>query len=146
MASVRGNDPVEAAEHLDEDVGQIAISVEQYYKEQPRGDAEFPRGLDGALRAMFEETAAPAEGAAPDARRPASALIRKCEKELLANVFRWTGHFPERTRGLVRHLAERADQLGLVCEASHERAATIAVTTLVTALAMNWIHGGTYGP
>ena len=68
------------------------------------------------------------------------------EREMLANVFLWTGHFPERTRGLVRHLEERADQLGLVCAEDRERAATIAVTTLVTALAMNWIHGGTYGP
>jgi len=146
MASVRGNDPVEAAEHLDEDVGQIAISVEQYYKEQPRGDAEFPRGLDGALRAMFEETAAPAEGAAPDARRPASALIRKCEKELLANVFRWTGHFPERTRALLRYLAERADQLQQGYAANREPSAIVALTTLVTGLAMNHVQRGSYLP
>ena len=29
----------------------------------------------------------------------------------MANVYRWTGHFPERTRVLLRHLAERAAQL-----------------------------------
>ena len=29
----------------------------------------------------------------------------------MADVFRWTGHFPERTRSLLRHLAERADAL-----------------------------------
>ena len=29
----------------------------------------------------------------------------------MANVFRWTGHFPERTRLLLRYLAERAAQL-----------------------------------
>ena len=42
---------------------------------------------------------------------PASALIRRLEPELMANVFRWTGHFPERTRVLLRYLAERAAQL-----------------------------------
>ena len=30
----------------------------------------------------------------------------------MANVFRWTGHFPERTRVLLRHLAERAVTCG----------------------------------
>ena len=39
---------------------------------------------------------------------PAAALIRRLEPELMANVFRWTGHFPERTRVLLRYLAERA--------------------------------------
>ena len=42
---------------------------------------------------------------------PAAALIRRLEPELMANVFRWTGHFPERTRVLLRYLAERAAQL-----------------------------------
>jgi hypothetical protein len=42
---------------------------------------------------------------------PAAPLIRRLEPELLANVFRWTGHFPERTRVLVRYLADRAEQL-----------------------------------
>ena len=149
MASVRDQDPVESAAMLDEDVGEIAISVEQYYREQPKGEkseAEFPRGLDGALRAIFDEVESPAEGASAIKRKPASALIRRNEREMLANVFLWTGHFPERTRVLVRHLEERADKLGCVYREDRERGVTIAVTTLVTALAMNWIHGGTYGP
>jgi len=151
MTSVRGKAPIESAAVLDEDVGELAISVDQYYSQQPKGETEFPRGLDGALRAIFDEVDAPAEHAgappaSPAARKPASALIRRTEKEILANVFIWTGHFPERTRGLVRHLEERADTLGCVYREDRERAVTIAVTTLVTALAMNWIHGGTYGP
>jgi hypothetical protein len=146
MARVRELDPVESAAVLDLDVGEIAISVDQYYRELPKGETEYPRGLDGALRAIFDETTAATEGAGTAAPKPASGLIRKSERELLANVFIWTGHLPERTRGLVRHLAERADQLGLVYPEGQERAVTIGLTTLVTALAMNWIHGGTYGP
>jgi hypothetical protein len=149
LASLRGQDPVESAALLHEDVGELAMSVEQYYREQPKGEkteAEFPRGLDGALRAIFDEPEPAAESEVAAKRKPASALIRKSEREMLANVFLWTGHFPEKTRVLVRHLEERADQLGLGYAEDRERAATIAVTTLVTALAMNWIHGGSYGP
>jgi hypothetical protein len=146
MATVRGRDPVEAQAHLDEDVGDISISLEQYYRSLPRGEVEFPRGLDGALRTIFDEVGSPQEGAGGAAIRPAAAMIRKSERDLLANVYRWTGHFPERTRGLVRHLAERAGALDLVYAEDRETAVMVALTTLVTALAMNWVHGGTYGP
>ena len=64
----------------------------------------------------------------------------------MENVFRWTGHFPERTRVLVRHLAERADQLDLGYAPTQEAQAAVALTTLVTALAMNHVHRGTYLP
>jgi hypothetical protein len=146
MAALREVDPVHQLADLDEDVGEIGISLEQYYQSLPRGDADYPRGLDGALRTIFDEVGSPAESAAPGASRPAVVLFRKSERELLANVFRWTGHFPERTRGLLRHLADRAGALGLVYAEERESAVLVALTTLVTALAMNWVHGGTYGP
>ena len=40
-------------------------------------------------------------------------LIRRNETALTAEVYRWTGHFPEDSRRLLRHLAERADHLQL---------------------------------
>src|SRR5262249_31084876 len=78
--------------------------------------------------------------------RPVSALIHDLEGELLANVYRWTGHFPERTRPLLRYLARRADQLGQVYPAARGKEATVALTTVVTALAMNYVHHGSYSP
>ena len=77
---------------------------------------------------------------------PAGALIRRLEPDLLTNVFRWTGHFPERTRVLVRYLAERAEQLRQGYVPGREAAATVAVTTLVTGLAMNHVQRGSYLP
>ena len=153
MVALREKDPVAAPTELDLDVGEISMSLEQYYKSLPHGEAEFPRGLDGALRTIFDEVGGTAEGAphagegaAPRVTRPAATLFRKSERDLLANVYRWTGHFPERTRGLVRFLAERAAALGLVYAEEREASVAVALTTLVTALAMNWVHGGTYGP
>jgi hypothetical protein len=77
---------------------------------------------------------------------PAAALIRRLEPELLANVFRWTGHFPERTRVLVRFLADRAGQLRQGYAANREQAAIVGFTTLVTGLAMNYVQRGSYLP
>jgi hypothetical protein len=64
----------------------------------------------------------------------------------MANVYRWTGHFPERTRSLLRYLAARAEQLQQVYPADREPAALIALATLMTALAMNHVLRGSYFP
>ncbi len=77
---------------------------------------------------------------------PAAALIRRLEPELMANVFRWTGHFPERTRVLLRYLAERAAQLQQGYETTRETTAIVGLTTLVTGLAMNYVQRGSYLP
>src|SRR5262249_41754873 len=83
----------------------------------PRGAARaFPHGLDGARGAIFEDFAEPDGGP----RRPAAELIRRLERDVMANVYRWSGHFPERTRVLLRHLAEKAQRLGLGYPADRE--------------------------
>ncbi len=64
----------------------------------------------------------------------------------MATVFRWTGHFPEKTRSLVRGLAKRAEALKQVYPRSAEEEALVSVTTLVTSLAMNFVHRGAYFP
>ena len=79
-------------------------------------------------------------------RKPAAALIRRLERDLMADVYRWTGHFPERTRLLLRHLANRAEALRQGYPEDQEMPATVALTTLVTALAMNYVHRGSYLP
>jgi hypothetical protein len=144
MARLRDRDPVVTATELDEDVGQLGYSVEDYYRRQSAADGPLPPGLDGALRAIFEDQPPKEAGAA--AYRPASDLIHRLERTLMANVYRWTGHFPERTRALLRHLAGRADQLGLLYPEQSKIPTAVALTTLITALAINHVHRGTYLP
>jgi hypothetical protein len=139
MAALDGAEPLVTAADLDADVAEIDSSLDEFYAGLDVGPAELP-GLDGALRALFEEL----DGAGE--RRPARVLFERLEQALNANVYRWTGHFPERTRGLVRHLANRADALGLSYRAEREAEATVAATTMVTALAMNHVHTGSYLP
>jgi hypothetical protein len=146
MTRLREQEPLVTAEEPDEDVGQLTVSLEQYYRSQALDPADFPPGLDGALRAIFEDLRDPDEDKSPVARKPAAVLIRRLERELTANVYRWTGHFPERTRHLLRHLAVRAEQLQQVYPETRETPAIVALTTLVTALAMNHVHRGSYLP
>jgi putative zinc-binding metallo-peptidase len=146
MRELRETDPQVDAVELDEDVGEIPYTLDQYYRSAETDGSELPPGLDGALRSIFEDEGRPADGTTDAQRRPASALIRRLARVLPADVYRWTGHFPERTRLLLRHLAERADALEQVYPEDREIPAQLALTTLVTALAMNHVHRGSYMP
>ena len=146
MAAIRERDPVVTDADLDEDVGQIEYSIDQYYLDAAASASELPPGLDGALRAIFEDLGGDEGMSLEEPLAPASALIRRLEPELMANVFRWTGHFPERTRVLLRYLAERAAQLQQGYATTRETTAIVGITTLVTGLAMNYVQRGSYLP
>jgi hypothetical protein len=146
MARLRDREPAVTADELDEDVGELGYSLEQFYHNYAGDAGDLPAGLDGALRAIFEDPGRP-DAAPPGApRKPAAQLIRRLERELSADVYRWTGHFPERTRRLLRHLAGRAEALRQVYPQDRELEAAAALTTLVTALAMNHVYSGSYLP
>jgi hypothetical protein len=146
MAAIRDRQPVVTAADLDEDVGEIEYSIDQYYRTAAASASEMPPGLDGALLAIFEDLGGD-EGMSLEAPlAPAAALIHRLEPELMANVFRWTGHFPERTRVLLRYLAERAAQLQQGYATTRETTAIVGLTTLVTGLAMNYVQRGSYLP
>ena len=100
-----------------------------------------PEGLDGALQTIFGDLAS------LSGRSPGGAvLIDGLRNELIASVYRWTGHFPERSRPLLRHLRQRAAELQLGYAAAREREVIVAFSTLLTALSMNHIHHGKYLP
>lgn len=138
-------EPLVTATELDEDVSGIHYSLEQYYQNYAADSEAGAAGLDGDLRAIFDDLQETDDGSAHETR-PAAELIRRHERQLMAAVFRWTGHFPEKTRSLVRHLAKRAEALKQVYPREAEDEAVVAVTTLVSSLAMNFIHRGAYFP
>lgn len=139
MAALRDRDPIVSAEDLDEDVSELSFTVDQFYRGQTPASLELPHGFDGALRAIFDDYQAEATGT-----KPASALIRQVSQDVVMNVYRWTGHFPERTQVLLQHLAERANQLRQVYPERRETTMAVALTALVTALAMNHVQHGRY--
>lgn len=145
MAILNDRDPLVTATEHDEDVSSLSASVEDYYRVQPaEEDDPLPPGLDGALRVIFEDFGLPEDLSTVAPRRPAAELISNLERDLVANVYRWTGHFPETTRRLVQHLAARAGALQQVYPADREASVVVALTTLVTSLAMNHVVRGRY--
>ncbi len=144
MCDLNTRDPDVTATERDEDVSELTTSLEQIYLSEDADVAErFPLGLDWALQAIFEDIGSTDEVLSIP-RLPAAELIRRVEQDLMASVYRWTGHFPERTRSLLRYLAARAEQLQQVYPADQESTALIALATLVTSLAMNHALRGSY--
>lgn len=147
MAKLNESAPPVTATELDEDVSELASSLEDYYRTSDGIDGDpLPPGLDGALQAIFQDFDEPDPSSTAVSRRPAAELLLQLERELAANVYRWSGHFPESTRRLVLHLADRARELKQVYPADQEPAVIVAVTTLVTTLAMNHVIRGSYIP
>jgi hypothetical protein len=145
MTELRERDPLVTATDLDEDVGELNYSLHDYY-ERLQEDPPAAAGLDGDLRAIFDDLEPAAPGCSTTDMVPAGQLIRRLESQLMADIFRWTGHFPEKTRSLVRHLAQRADALQQAYPREAEPRVATSVTILVTALAMNHVHRGGYFP
>jgi hypothetical protein len=129
-------------------VGDISLTIDDYYAVAAvgpdEGEAGLPPGIDAALRSIFEDLGVPGSSPATAPRKPATGLIARLERDLIEQVYRWTGHFPERTRPLLRHLARRADAIALVYPEDQETHAIVALTTLVTTLAMNYVQRGSY--
>jgi hypothetical protein len=140
MAEVLDKDPVVTRTELDDDVASLSMSLEQYYREAKGSLAESPQELDEMLETIF------ADADKTGVRLAASDLIRKLERDLPASVFQWTGHMPERTRWLLDAMAQRADAMSITYPVDEGEGYTIALTSLVTALAMNWLQSGKYVP
>jgi len=144
MQALRDRDPPVTDTNVDDHVKDVPYSLDEYYGTSFPEMAELPAGLDGSLRSMFEDLGSPEESSPEVPRIAASVLIKRLERQLMANVYRWTGHFPERTRAMLRHLAKRSDELKQVYPQDREIEAAMALTTLVTALAANYEHRGSY--
>ena len=138
MREIASATPLVTDDAPDEAVDTLGISLADFYKSDEAGP-EAPPGLDGALRAVFARPRT-------DGDRPAALLLSRLESTLCTEAYRWTGHFPERTRPLVRQLARRAEALGLGYAATEESRVLVALTALVTALAMNYVNHGSYLP
>jgi hypothetical protein len=141
MAEIRDKEPVVTTMELDEDVANLSVSLEQFYRDAAGAMTERPQGLEQMLTTIFADS-----DTGTGVRLAASDLIHRVEHQLPTSVFQWTGHMPERTRWLLESMAERADALGMTYRVDQEQQLTIALTSLVTALAMNWLQSGKYVP
>ncbi len=129
LRDLAGREPFPTSEELDEDVSEISASLDEFYACQ-NPDFVVPERLDSALLSIFDDA-----DPSPDARRPASDLILGHTAEIAAEIYRWTGRFPEWTKPFLHHLATRSDAIGLSCASRAESAALIRLTAFATSLA-----------
>ena len=144
MAEVADRDPPVTSEELDEDVSELAHTIDDHYRDLGGVEISVPAGLDGMLRSIFEDLGHPESAPADVPRRPAADLIRRIAPEVSMAIFRWTGCFPERVRPLLDHLARRSGELAQVYPAGREAEAVANLTALLTALAMSHAARGTF--
>jgi hypothetical protein len=142
IARVGDAEPLVTSGELDEDVSTLETSLEEFYSKQQSEKTEFRQQLDSALRTIFEDSGRPEDHSTTAERLPASTLVREAERQIMAEVYRWTGYFPERTQRLLRQMGRRADVLKQVYPADRRQEIVIAVTALATALAMNQVLRG----
>ncbi len=141
LAEIGDREPPVVEVDLDGDVGELKVTVQEFYDDLEREDVSLPRSLDGDLRALV----APHAAAPPGARREeAAALFLHHRDPLSAAVYRWTGLLPGRARALIDHLTERARALGLTYLASEREEVLCDLACLLAALAMNHAHTGAY--
>lgn len=124
----------------DEEVSELRESLDAWYSARKMEGELLPQTLDSALQTIF------AAASLSEKSQPASELMMHLELPLLANVYRWTGHFPERTRHLIHHLVARADALSLQYQEENAQPLTVAMSTFIAALAMKSVHKGSYTP
>ncbi len=139
MAVLRDRNPLVTEEEQDEDVGQIVASLDEFYLEHAPAGEDVPAEIDDALQTIFGDLPAAVDPSA-QAQHSAAMLIRRLERVLSTEVFRWTAYFPEHTRALLRRLAERAEARRLSYPAEREADATVALSTFVTVLALTTVE------
>ena len=110
MAELRDRDPMVTDDELDEDVGDVEYSLGHFYRDEAigRGEAAARPRRRAALDLRGPRARRRRAGRAARARGSADP---PAGPDLPANVYRWTGHFPEHTRALLAHLADRAEEL-----------------------------------
>jgi Putative zinc-binding metallo-peptidase len=136
MAELREREPLTTAQDPDEDVGSLDFTLDEHYRAYDLDKVDIPVDLEQALRTIFGEPGKEP----PTTSHSAGNLIRRLGSTIAADVYRWTGWFPERVRHMLRELSDLAEKRNLTYEEDRETAAAIALTTFIAAVAMSRIN------
>lgn len=136
MQELRAREPLTTAEDPDEDVGGIDVTLDEYYQTIGLDKADIAFNIDQTLETIFGDAG---DQQPSKTSLPAGSLIRRQRRVASAEVYRWTGWFPERVRLLMDELAKRADERKLTYRAESETAVIVNLTAFLTAFAMSRI-------
>ena len=145
LAAIRHREPIVTAAELDEDVGDIEYSLGHYYRDDQPTLSDLPPGLDGALKAIFDDLGGE-EGMSWTSRwRPR----RHSSAGSRSSSWRTYSAGPDIPRAHPGPAALPRRPGGPTPAGLRPRGrstAIVALTTLVTGLAMNHVQRGSYLP
>lgn len=127
---------VASAEDMGIDEGLDVTVPEHYQARKPEEIAGIGDLLDSDLVELF--------GAPNGAGEPASKFLRQHRKHLVNGTAYWTGARTAVVRGLVDHLASRADTLGLVFLPEKAPVLAASAAALITTLVLNHLMRGKF--
>ncbi len=129
------SEPVVKLLEKDLDVGEMEETVLDHYRQRElseKVDLQMGEHLDQDLMDLFEPP-----GAAP---AKAETLIRAERQSILQSVTHYSGVSRPVVRSVLDHLLERTAQLGLTVQLDKTREYITRLTSLLTALAMNYLY------
>ncbi len=127
--------PLVAPTGRDVPVEEMAFTVGTYYARRNEPRIDIPRWFDGDLKQLFDETG-----------EPAAPILRERRLDVINEVAYWTGVQNNVVRALVDHLIERVESLGLAVADGGRLRAVISFTSMVSTLALNWLHHASFAP
>ncbi len=135
VGSVGGAEPILRGIERDVDVEEMEETVLDHYRQrdlEERIDLQLKNHLDQDLIGLFEP---PFTGKAR-----AETLIRAERQSLIQAVTHYSGVSRAVVRSVVDHLQERTSALGLTVRLDKTREYLTRLTSLITALAMNYLY------
>jgi hypothetical protein len=147
MAALLERDPEIVDTQIDYEAKDIRLTLQEFYDSVELGEERVPRSLDGDLLAIFARARerALAEGKSEEAPSgDAAGLLRRQREFLSSTAYAWTSVDPATMRRLVRHLEERARELGLRYPLTERDEVTADLAAFLTALAMNRVYTGRF--
>ena len=138
MGRSGGQPPPVTAEDYDTREPYLSTTIAEHYSRLRPAPLEIPRLFDGALREIFEP---PASDSGDE--MSAAEFLRKHRRQIVWSVFHWTGLNYDVVRGLVVHLEERCEAMGLQTGPDQSKR-LIQIATLVTTLCMNRLATGDF--
>jgi Putative zinc-binding metallo-peptidase len=137
---VGDSDPPVGHGRTDVTVGQMKVTVEQFYrKAAKRNRAAVDVAMEGDLVDIFLR-----KGRRRDGLRPAAELVAEHREALTDKIAYWTGVRRPIVRALVESIARHCDDLKLYGETGREPAYLVELTAYGTTLAMNYLTRGRF--
>jgi hypothetical protein len=137
---VRAQEPVVTAGDLDIPVGELQLTVEQYYRRHMRQNGV---AVKVALEADLSDFFIP-QGRRRRGVRPAWEIVEGHRKVLTDKITYWTGVKRPVVRALVERIERACREQGLVVDTRRETAAMVELTAYGTTLAMNYLTRGRF--